>query len=208
MLHALDISILSWHDPAKRFSDAIVTDAVGKYFGLVIAYVIPGFIALWGMRPYVPTLDAWLTPSESLPAGIESVVFVTLLAIGAGMTASAARWLFIDSIHHAMGLRRPQWNDSALAANLAAFESLVDAHYRFYQFHANAIIAIVIWYVLTLVSGGFAHGTSVTWTLVAASTIAMFFATSRNNLSQYYRRASRLLGEPTGKEVRHVERPR
>lgn len=77
----------------SHFRSPTVNDLPGKNFGLLIAYVIPGFITLWGLRPLSPTIDGWLTSSAEFPGGMEAIVFVGLASIAAGMAANAARWL-------------------------------------------------------------------------------------------------------------------
>jgi hypothetical protein len=33
-------------------------------FGLVIAYILPGFVALWGVSYFSPTVESWITASQ------------------------------------------------------------------------------------------------------------------------------------------------
>ena len=115
-----------------------------RNFGYLIAYVLPGFVVLWGMRPLSATIDGWLSTSPSFPAGLEAIVFVGLASIAMGMTVSAARWLLIDTLHAKTGLRRPEWNEHVLSQKLSTFEALVNAHYRHYQFYANMAVALAI----------------------------------------------------------------
>src|SRR5438093_134632 len=37
-----------------------VRDVTSENFGLLIAYLLPGFVALWGVSPAVPGAGAWL----------------------------------------------------------------------------------------------------------------------------------------------------
>ena len=48
-------------------------------FGLVIAYLIPGFLALAGLSPHLPTVQAWLgtLPDESPSVG--GFLYVTIV---------------------------------------------------------------------------------------------------------------------------------
>jgi hypothetical protein len=185
-----------------------VNDLTERNFGYLIAYVLPGFVVLWGLRPLSPTIDGWLSPSPSFPAGIEAIVFVGIASIAMGMTTSAARWLLIDSLHAATGIARPEWNDAKLSDRLAAFEAIVDAHYRYYQFYANMAIALPIAFVVIAMADRFPAGTSEFYWVGFVVAECLFFVTSRDNLRKYYRRVSRLLGEVTRKEVRHVQRSR
>lgn len=182
-------------------------DITRNNFGLVIAYVIPGFVALWGAGSVSPIVRSWLQPMPNLPASLESVFFVTLASVAAGMTASAIRFATIDQIHHWTGLRRPVWDDRRLQRNLQAFDAVVEDHYRFYQFHANSAVSLAFvfltwWFTTTL------HPVFLTLGFIGIE--AILLATSRDNLAKYYVRASQVLGRSMSpsrrKEVKHVQR--
>src|SRR5687767_2969963 len=100
-----------------------MSELTTKQFGLLVAFVLPGFIALCGIRPLSPMVAAWLSTAPTIPAGLKAVVFVGLASIAAGMTISAARWLIFDTFHAWTGLPRPAWDDAALAGKLDAFEA-------------------------------------------------------------------------------------
>jgi len=132
-------------------------------------------------------------------------VFVSVASIAVGMMVSAVRWATIDSLHRFTGLPRPTWNDAALIDRLLAFEALVDAHFRYYQHHANMAVALVVAFVIAVWSGAL-PGSIGLWFIGFGILESLYLATSRNNLSHYYRRVSRLLGESPGKKVKHVQR--
>lgn len=180
-----------------------LNDVAGKNFGLLIAYVLPGFALLYGLQPVSPVVRGWLAPSPTIPASLEAIFFVTVASTAAGMTLSAVRWLVIDSLHHATGLNRPLWDDAKLQQNVDAFDVIVEAHYRYYQFYANAAVALVAVVVIAL-------ATRQPWafaplSLALLATIeAVFLAMSRDTLSKYYERTRRLLAlspQPERKEV-------
>jgi hypothetical protein len=185
-----------------------MSDAPAKHFGYLIAYVLPGFVTLWGVQSLSPMIRGWLSTSPTFPAGLESVAFVTLASVAAGMTVSAARWLIIDTCHAWTGLPRPTWNDATLNDRLPAFEALVDAHFRYYQFYANMAVAVAIAYFVSAIARAFTIQNAVYWTIAFISIESLFLVTSRDNLGHYYRRATRLLGEHKGKEAKHVQRSR
>jgi len=168
-----------------------VTDLSGKNFGLLIAYVLPGFVTLWGLSGISPTIDAWLRPAPTIPAGIASVVFVLLASVTAGMAVGALRWAVIDSLHHHTGLTRPDWDDANLSGRVDAFDTVVEAHYRYYQFYANMAVAIPLVFASHLIHTGNPGGVILAATLVLE---ILFVATSRDTLRKYYARSARLLG--------------
>lgn len=200
-MHAYVASPDGSHRPSQT-SRLLLPDLTDKNFGLLIAYGIPGFIALWGASYISPTVGSWLSPSPDFPGNLESVFFVTTASIAAGMAVSAVRWAVIDHLHQLTGIRRPNWDDANLQPNIDAFETIVEHQYRYYQHHANAAVALAFavaaWHyarphplaIVPHVDGLFA-GIEV-----------VLIATSRDNLRKYYARASRILGPYTPHEER------
>jgi len=170
-----------------------LTDFSGKNFGLLIAYVLPGFVLLYGLQPVSVPVREWLGISPSIPGSIESIFFVTVASTAAGMAVSAVRWLLIDSLHDVTGLRRPTWDDGKLQANLDAFEALVEAHFRYYQFYANSFVASLFVLAIALAMKE-AWASSSIALAVFALTNAAFLLMSRDTLRKYYRRSALLLG--------------
>lgn len=196
------------HPPLLRAttpSPRSVNDLIRQNFGLLIAYILPGFVVVSGAAFIFPPIRVLLTPTLGLADGVESTAFVTLATLLAGMTVSALRWLVVDTFHHWTGLRRPQWDDASLPTKLSAFSAIVEDHYRFYQCHANLAVAIACVYIVWRVQ----QPPFVPWADEAFLMIELLFlATSRDNLRKYYARASRLLGSPHPAErsVRDVQR--
>ena len=112
-----------------------MTDVDLNNFGVLIAYLTPGLVALLGMAPYSATLRSWLGIQTTVAPTIGGVLYVTLAALALGMTVSVIRWLVLDWLHHHTGIRPPEWDFSALQDNLDAFLALVENHYRYYQFY-------------------------------------------------------------------------
>jgi hypothetical protein len=163
-------------------------------FGLMVAYLLPGFIALAGVAPFAPVVAAWLQPLNQSEASLAAPVYAVLAATTIGMVVSCFRWLIIDHIHHWSGVKPPAWDDSRLEKRIGAFNYLVENHYRYYQFYANILIAVAIAYLINRVMGTsslFGMGTDLGFLVVSAT----LFAGSRDALNKYYRRTTRLIGQ-------------
>src|SRR5207249_4170676 len=115
-------------------------------FGLMVAYLLPGFIGLAGIAPFAPVVAAWLQPLNQSEAGLGPPIYAVLAATTVGMIVSCFRWLLIDHIHHWMGVRSPAWDDTRLEERVVAFNYLVDNHYRYHQFYANTLVAALFGY--------------------------------------------------------------
>jgi hypothetical protein len=158
-------------------------------FGLLIAYVLPGFTAIQGW-PYVCRTGT--EPNFAL-AGFEPslVGFLnsTMEAIIVGLTVSAVRWLVLDSIHHRTGIPPPPWDFRLLDKGVAGFEFLIQIHYRYYKFYGNMVIALAWGYAT--------NGIALGWRGIAYWLLGvLFFLGSRDSLRKYYCRAGQLLSTP------------
>lgn len=123
-------------------------------FGLVVAYLVPGLVILWGISYSSPIVRAWLAaPPDSLPT-VGGLLYVTVVSLAAGMTASAFRWALLDTFHHATGVTPPAWNFAILQEKLEAFQTLIEIHYRYYQTHANLLVALVFAYAMRFRAAG------------------------------------------------------
>ena len=161
-------------------------------FGLLIAYVLPGFVTLWGLSHVSTTIASWLGSSSTDLPTVGGFLYVTLASVGAGLTVSTMRWLVIDTIHHRTGISRPAWDYSRLAERTAAFQVLVEDHYRFYNFYSNGLTAIWLSAALRWSSLSFSA-------LEAAGLLPLsilFWLGSRDTLKRYYRNVDHMLGRP------------
>lgn len=174
-----------------------MNEVASDNFGFLIAYLLPGATVLWGLSPYSALLRSWFTVTPADAPTIGGFLYLTVASLAAGMTVSAVRWLIVDTAHALSGVSVPSLNFSKLGANVEAFSLLIDIHYRFFQFHANMVVAVLIAYVAYRANLG--QQGSWGWPDVGVAVLeVVFFVTSRDNLKKYYARAASLLGtEPS-----------
>src|SRR5690348_7056720 len=103
-----------------------------RQFGLIVAYVLPGFIALAGLAPLFPAVGRWLRPVSTGDLGLAPPLYAVLGATAVGSILSCFRWLLVDHVHEWTGVRRPTWDDSQLEQVLGGFDYLVQSHFRYY----------------------------------------------------------------------------
>lgn len=171
-----------------------------RQFGLLIAYLLPGFVGLAGVAPLAPAVAAWLQPDTLATVGLGLSVYTLIAATTSGLIISCFRWLLIDSLLHRTGLRRPTWKDQRLDDRLEAFDYLVENHYRYYQFYANTLMAIVWSYSIHRAmqsSPLLGSGTDLGATILCA----VLLAGARDALAKYYQRTSRLIGLVAEKDI-------
>ena len=162
-------------------------------FGLLIAYVVPGFLALFGASYFSPEIRVWIGHPPADAPTLGGFLYMTIASVICGLTLSTVRWMVIDSIHHRTGIRRPAWDFSLFQKNLEAYKTLNEIHYRYYQFYGNSLLALIWLYCLRRASFGF-WAAPLGWTDAGfALVIAVFFLGSRDTLQKFYARTDQLL---------------
>lgn len=169
-----------------------------RNFGILIAYVIPGFVAMTG--PFMHGYEAirgghvwvieWLGTS-STPPTIGGVLLLTMVALFFGLVVSAVRWLIIDSLHHRTGVEPVAWDIGNLGQRIQGYETMVEFHYRYYQFYANSLLALVFHYSFRWQAVGIVALEAFLVFIV----IVVLFVGSRDCLKKYYQRVARLLAD-------------
>jgi hypothetical protein len=179
-------SSLPWYDRAVASRETTLHD-----FGLIIAYLLPGFTVLIGASYVSPTVQVWLgTATEQAPT-LGGFLYTTIAAIAAGLTVSAIRWLLLDTLHHATGIQPPKWDFRHLDRRVAAYEQLIAIHYHFYQAYGGIMIALLWMLVARHWQQGFASHDLLDVGLVLLT--ILFYLGSRDSLRKYYTRAGQLL---------------
>jgi hypothetical protein len=170
-----------------------VRETYSLSFGFLVAYLVPGFVVLWGVSYYSPLLRAWLvSPPANLPT-VGGLLYVTVGSLAAGVTASAFRWALFDTLHHRTGIAPPTWTFAALPEKLEAFQTLIEIHYRYYQTHANLLVALAFAYAMRFLAIGWQAYRLGAVDLGFIVIGVVLFLGSRDALRKYYRRAGELL---------------
>lgn len=164
-------------------------------FGLLCAYVLPGFTLLASLSLVLEPLQVWLLGSaRELPA-VGGVLYVTAASVLLGQLLNLLRWAFLDWIFSSTGIRRPVWDEQQLSERLQAYEFLVESHFRYFQFYGNMAIALPLSLIavrLSAHSAWFPTGTLELAT-IALETTLIFGA--RDALRRYFSRSVILLGK-------------
>ncbi|MDQ6894295.1 MAG: hypothetical protein M3167_16660 [Acidobacteriota bacterium] len=118
-------------------------DGVTKNFGLVIAFLLPGFIALWGISYFDPRVEAWINRASSGSTSVGDFLLVVVASLGLGVFLSGVRWLLFEQFRFLKLLRvedvtphaqRGTWDDRQ--AN--------EDFYKFYLFYSNTAVAMLL----------------------------------------------------------------
>jgi hypothetical protein len=175
-----------------------VRDLSADNFGPLIAYLLPGFVALWGMGSFMPSVEVWLAASPSAAPTVGGFLYITLGSVAVGMLVSAVRWAILDTLHHHTGIPQPPWDFSQFPAHMDAFDSLVQDHYRYYQHYGNMLVAVAFVYLST--TFGIRPLMTHEWwkDLGVLVVVLILYVGSRDALRKYYERTAVILCAPSG----------
>lgn len=158
----------------------------------MIAYLLPGFVSLWGISLHSPIVRVWLSsPSGDTPS-LGGFLYVTVASLAAGLILSTIRWLILDSIHAKTGVLPPKRDFSRLEERGGAFSMLVSDLYRYYQFYGNTMVAAALSYGIwrfSAAASAASLGTDIGFVLLEA----LLYAGSRDTLRKYYERSAQVL---------------
>jgi len=164
-------------------------------FGVMIAFLVPGSLFLWGLSyssDYIASLLAGSAEDHAPTVG--GFLYATLASLAVGLFISAVRWVLIDRIHKWTGVPEPRLNFARLKDRdlHAAFAGAVENHYRYYQYYANTLVAVVGAFAVYVIAGKCPSGT--VWVTTIAIIVVLFIA-SRDTLKKYHSRAIAILSE-------------
>ena len=187
---------------------AAVRDLTNGNFGILIAYVLPGAVALWGVSYFSPAVTGWLGRAASNAPTVGGFLYVTLAAVGAGLTASTVRWMVVDTVHHLTGIPRPRWDFSQFDQKVAGYDKLGEVHYKYYEFYGDVLVSLVFsWFCRRLALGFWSA--PLEWLDLAFLVLGgIFFAGSRDTFRTYNQRLEMLLGTDDERRVRRHRRKR
>jgi len=122
-------------------------------------------------------------------ATVAGFLYTTVLAVGLGTLSSTARWMLIDPLFRREGVGPATWDFDRLSQMLPAFDRLIEDHFRYYQYHANNLVAVNVAIVLVWLSGGFQ------WLHVPLLLIVNFllYAGAADTIRKYDARVSTIL---------------
>ncbi len=164
-----------------------------KNYGVVIAYIVPGLVALWGVSYSSDTVKLWLTSADGAQPTVAGFLYVTLGSLAAGLTLGAVRSMTIDPLHHWTGVTAPNLDFSDFQAKFWAFNQLVESHYRYYQFYAHMSLAVPGFIGARILAQGAPSDLAYLAPCLALEVVLL--AVSRGTLKTYYARVSHLLGK-------------
>ena len=117
----------------------VATEAIERVFGMAIAYVLPGAIALFGISYFQPELRRWFGFVAEHDTTLAGFLFVVAASAGLGVLLSALRAFLLEKMWKAA---KPRVIDhSARVKQEAVYQNLISQHYNYYQCYGNTAVA-------------------------------------------------------------------
>lgn len=168
-------------------------DMSGKNFGYIIAFLIPGFIGLWGLSYLSPLVGSWFSTATNASPTVGGFLYATIGSITIGLILHTLRWIILDKIHHITGIPESPLDYSKLKTFRKEYDYINEQHGRYYQFYGNTIFAIILAYTLYLISHQIMPWRVWAKTLVVLFVLVVLYIGSRDTLKKVYERTAALM---------------
>ena len=168
-----------------------------RVFGLLIAYLAPGFVCLAGASCYSDMVSTWMSVAPTSEPTVGGFLYVAIGSVAAGLFVNAIRWAFVDGLLHLTGLVPPVLDFTELQANLDAFLLAVEHNYRYYQFYASTALAAAFYALADQAAYGRWPATALVGFAVLEIVV---FAAARDCLRRFYDRTRQILSTSASPE--------
>ena len=172
-------------------------DHIGKGFGLAIAFVGPGMIALYGASLHIEVFRNWLGIGASAqPATVGGFLFAVVSAAAIGVLVSNLRWLVLERW---IWRRKPPELAHSRRRDTGTelvYQHLVAQYYVFYLCSANSLFALVLLYAAWLAHKLAEPGVGLELAAPAGVLIpagGVLYAAAKDSLNRYSKRRTSLL---------------
>src|SRR5258708_34272697 len=115
-------------------------------FGIVIAFILPGSVAVYGLRYVSPRISALWSMLESGQVVIGPLILLALATLAVGLIVSSLRVVLLEPIFHVIGVRQEQvdYQKLANADQREFFKEMIKNVYRYEQFYGNTFLALLL----------------------------------------------------------------
>jgi hypothetical protein len=118
-------------------------DVTSTSFGLVIAFLLPGFAAFFALSFWSPHVQALFLKFLEAQSNVGSFLLVVVCSLTMGLEMSILRWILFEKWlckHKKLDLAK--FAHLGAEAKLTGFRAAVDEHYRYHQFWGGMAVVI------------------------------------------------------------------
>ncbi|MCA9041927.1 MAG: hypothetical protein KDA65_16350 [Planctomycetaceae bacterium] len=191
MYHARSVEVKFLSTENEYAIHASMKTISHQNFGILIAYILPGFVTLYGIGFLSVTVQGWLAVNPAEAPTIAGFLYVTVASLGIGVVLNTVRRHTLDLFHQWTGIRQANWNYKELQENIAAIEFIIANQFRFHQFHGNLFLALPVPFTAYAWSQSFE---SWWWCGLFLIMEGIVFLGSRDCYRNYCRRLEEILG--------------
>jgi hypothetical protein len=161
-------------------------------FGILIAFILPGSVAVYGLQYVSPRISALWRALESGQLVIGPLILLAVATLAAGLIVSALRVVVLEPIFHFTGVRPEKLNYQKLTESdhLELFKQMIKNVYRYEQFYGNMLLALLFCTFLRYLVGGApiwrTTADLMIFLAIVGSLITLFLA-GRKSLTDVYR---------------------
>jgi hypothetical protein len=115
-----------------------------KSFGLLIAYLLPGFACIFCFAFWIDSFKNLIDGFMSTNSDFGSFLFVLLLALLFGLILNAFRWIIYERwLLRKHTIPEDYYQELIKHDNLQAIHSTLDENFRYHQFYGNISIVFL-----------------------------------------------------------------
>jgi hypothetical protein len=174
-------------------------DITEKNFGVIIAFLLPGFLLLWLLSVSdVDLSSAGLRTLNTTDQSVGGFLTITLAALAVGMVISAVRWAIIDTFLRFFWrkwgtplAKLPSFSQLKEKDAFLVFQGIIENHYRYYQYYSNTLIAIAAAATAHLLYGKEKEPLQIWATIIILGLFLL--AASADCIQKYHTRAAELV---------------
>jgi hypothetical protein len=166
-------------------------------FGILIAFILPGSVAVYGLRYVSPRINALWSMLEPGQFVIGPLILLALATLAVGLIVSSLRVVLLEPIFHVTGVRQENVDYQKLANvdQREFFKEMIKNIYRYEQFYGNTLLALLFCSFLRYFVGKTSFCQTRMDQMVSVAIIGSLitlFVAGRKSLKDVYRSISQL----------------
>ena len=119
-------------------------DHLGKSFGLVIAFLVPGMIGLYAASLHVPIFQSWFEAAAGARTTVGGFLFIVIASSGTGVFLSGVRWYVLEWLIKRGVSTKHDTSKRGETQTELVYQNMRQQHYDFYLFYSNTLVALVV----------------------------------------------------------------
>lgn len=123
-------------------------DVTSTSFGLLIAFLLPGLVGLYGISFWSPTVRRVFETFLTTQSNVGLSILVLLAGVTVGLLVTILRWWIFECwISRKYRLAPSEFAKLDSESKLSSFRAAVDEHYRYHQFWGGMFVVFPFLFV-------------------------------------------------------------